>query len=143
MRKTKLFLAVLFSSIFLSNQIFAQTPPDSEKEHKFILQMVLDIAENGNYQKYQDSLTPEAYVIYDGSYESLFEVLGNPSKKEKFIVGSEIKPATMRYSSPNEENTVHMVIQTKNIDDSEVNWHSLYFERSEDGNLRLKLWHQS
>ena len=143
MRKTKLLLAVLFSSIFLSNQFFAQTPPNSEKEHEAILKMVLDIAENGNYQKYRDNLSPDAYIIYDGSYESLFEVLGNESKKEDFIPGGEIKPATMQYLSPKEQNTVQMVLQTKSVDDSEANWHSFYFERNKKGELQLKLWHKS
>lgn len=134
--------------LLLFNQLSASNSSESEEkgkkaEYEAIFKMVIDIAENGSYQKYKDKISTGAYIIYNNNYESLYEVLGNPSKKEKFVESCKLKPEIMRYFAPTNKESSYMIIQTKSEDGSESHWHSIYFKRDETGEIQLESWHKS
>ena len=86
MKKTVVILIVLFYAIaFSSPQIGNDKTAKDSALVEQLVSIVTSILHGNDYSEFRENISPEAYVIYNNSYESIFEVLDDPSKRELFI----------------------------------------------------------
>ncbi len=105
MKRTALILMVLFSPILFSQPKNGDeniNSKDSELVEQLVT-MVTSILKGEDYSDYKENISPEAYVINNNSYESIYEILSNSPKRETFIEGSDTKVGIVRLWIPNEE----------------------------------------
>lgn len=114
----------------------------SELVEKFV-SIVKSILEGKDYSEFKDNISPEAYVINRNTYESIFEILDNPAKKETFIEGKGITVEFVQLWLSNKQSEAHMVLKTKSTDNTKTCWHSILFKISENQKWQILSWHKS
>jgi hypothetical protein len=144
MKKTAVILIILFYNLaFSSPQIEGyKNVKDSALVEQLVV-IVTSILHGNEYTRFKENISPEAYVIYNNTYESIFEVLENPSKKEKFIEVKEILVSFVHLWMPDDQNTAYMVLETKSADKTKITWHSILFKIGENKKWQILSWHKS
>ena len=145
MKSTALFLVVLFSSIMFSKPLNGDENKNvnsSELVEKLV-SIVIPILQGKDYTEFKENISPEAYVINNNSYESIFEVLGNSAKKEKFIEGKEVKFGFAQLLMLDDSKEIYLILETKNGDDTKTCWHSILFKIGDNQKWRIISWHKS
>lgn len=145
MKRIALILVVLFSSIALSTPI---SGGDSKKINKTelveqLVSMVTSILQGKDYTTFRENISPEAYVINNNSYESIFELLSNPSKKDMFIEGNETKVGFFHLWMPDNQKEAYLVLETKVLDNVKHSWHSILFKVGDNQKWQILSWHKS
>ena len=142
MKKTALFIIVVFSIAAFSLPLNGQGKDLKDtKPYKQIMPVPLSILE-GNYSpKIKDNISPEAYLINNNTYESLFEVLGNPAKSKKFIEDRNTKVEFSQIIMPDDKTTAYVILETKSKD--KTNWHTIFFEIGKNKKWQVISWHKS
>lgn len=144
MKKSALILVVLFSSILFSSPLSSdgtQNSKNPELVEQFV-SIVISILRGKDYTQFRDNISPEAYVINNNTYESIYEVLGNSSKSKMFLEGEGTKFGFVRLWMPDEKNA-YMVLQTKSDDNTKTNWHSILLKMGENNKWQILSWHAS
>lgn len=132
--KKVVFLSILLASTF----IFAEKNT-SEPGEKFI-QIVKSVLEADNLDNQKENIFPEAYVVLDGNYESIFEIFNNSGKKEKFVEKNiEIGLSHLRIMT--DEENAYLVLQTKSQNKS--HWHTILFHKNKENHWQIQSWHKS
>ena len=145
MKRIAVILVVLFSSIVFSSP---KSGDDSNKKNNTelieqLVTMVTSILQGEDITEFKENISPEAYVINNNSYESIFEVLGNHSKKEMFIEGKEIKVGFVHLWLPDNQKEAYMVLETKSADNTKTSWHSILFKIGDNNKWQILSWHKS
>ncbi|WKZ71122.1 MAG: hypothetical protein QY331_07640 [Melioribacteraceae bacterium] len=145
MKRIVVILFVLFSSIVFSSP---KSGDDSNKTNNTelieqLVPMVKSILQGKDITELKENISPEAYVINNNTYESIFEVLGNQSKKEMFIDGKEIKVEFVYLWLPEDKKEAYMVLETKSIDNTKTSWHSILFKIGVNNKWQILSWHKS
>ncbi len=145
MKRIAVILIVLFSSIVFSSP---KRGDDSNKTNNTelieqLVPMVTSILQGKDITEFRDNISLEAYVINNNSYESIFEVLGNHSKKEMFVEGKEIKVGFVHLWLPDNQKEAYMVLETKSADNTKTSWHSILFKIGENKKWQILSWHKS
>ena len=145
MNRIAVILIVLFSSIVYSSP---KSGDDSNKKNNAelieqLVPMVISIMQGNDITEFRDNISPEAYVINNNRYESIFEVLGNHSKKEKFVEGKEIKVGFVRLWLPDNQKEAYMVIETKSEENTKTSWHTILFRNGGNNKWQILSWHKS
>jgi len=144
MKKTAVILIVLFYNLaFSSPQIEGyKNVKDSALVEQLVV-IVTSILHGNEYTRFKENISPEAYVIYTNTYESIFEVMENPTKREKFIETKETIVSFIHLWMPDDQNTAYMVLETKSEDNLGRSWHSILFKISENKTWQILSWHKS
>ncbi|MDP2209031.1 MAG: hypothetical protein Q8K98_09700 [Bacteroidota bacterium] len=145
MKRTALILVVLFSSIMFSLPLIGddnKNEKSSELGEQLVL-MVTSILQGKDYAEFKENISPEAYLIYNNTYESIFEVLENSSKKEIFIDGKKAEVGYVHLWMPDDQKTAYLVLGTKNSDNGKTSWHSILFKIGENQKWQILNWHKS
>jgi dsDNA-binding SOS-regulon protein len=108
-----------------------------------LVSMVTSILQGKDYSEFKENISPEAYIIYNNTYESIFEVLENSSKKEIFIEGKEAQVEYVHLWMPDDQKATHLVFRTKNSDNGKTSWHSILFKIGENQKWQIISWHKS
>jgi len=142
MKRTALFIIAVFSIAAFSPPLNGQGKNlEDSKPYKQLMPVALSILE-GNYSpKLKDNISPEAYLINNNTYESLFEVLGNPEKRKTFI---EDKNTVVEFSQiimPDDKTTAYVIFETKS--ENITNWHTIFFEIGKNKKWQVVSWHKS
>ncbi|MDP2301725.1 MAG: hypothetical protein Q8N03_04795 [Ignavibacteria bacterium] len=145
MKRTVVILVVLFSSIAFSSP---KSGDDSKKTNnsEFVEQLVpivTSVLQGKDITEFRENISPEAYVINNNTYESIFEVLGNDSKKEMFVEGKEIKVGSVHLRLTENQKEAYMVLRTKSADNTKTSWHSILFRIGENNKWQILSWHKS
>ena len=145
MKRIAVILVVLFSSIVFSSP---KSGDDSNKKNNTelieqLVTMVTSILQGEDITEFKENISPEAYVINNNSYESIFEVLGNHSKKEMFIEGKEIKVGFVHLWLPDNQKEAYMVLETKSADNTKTSWNSILFKIGDNNKWQILSWHKS
>ena len=145
MKRVVLILVALFS---FSAYCSPENGDDSNKLNSSelvekLVSIVKPVLEGEDYSEFKDNISPEAYVINRDKYESIFEILGNPSKKETFIEGKGIKVEFIHLWLTDNQSEAYMVLETKSPDNTNTNWHSILFKKSENQKWQILSWHKS
>ncbi|MDP2301626.1 MAG: hypothetical protein Q8N03_04275 [Ignavibacteria bacterium] len=145
MKRIAVILIVLFSSIVFSSPISGD---DSKKTNnsEFVEQLVpivTSILQGKDITEFRDNISPEAYLINNNSYESIFEVLGNHSKREIFVEGKEIKVGSVHLRLTENQKEAYMVLRTKSTDNVKTSWHSILFRIGKNNKWQILSWHKS
>jgi hypothetical protein len=145
MKRIAVILVVLFSSIVFSSP---KSGDDSNKKNNTelieqLVTMVTSILQGEDITEFKENISPEAYVINNNSYESIFEVLGNNSKKEMFVEGKEIKVGFVHLWLPDNQKEAYMVLETKSADNTKTSWHSILFKIGDNNKWQILSWHKS
>ncbi|RJQ60819.1 MAG: hypothetical protein C4517_09880 [Stygiobacter sp.] len=145
MKRIVLILVVLFSSIAFSSPI---SGGDSKKINEpelveQLVSMVTSILQGKDYTAFRENISPEAYVINNNSYESIFELLGNPSKKDMFIEGKKTSAGFFHLWMPDNQKEAYLVLETKTLDNVKHSWHSILFKVGDNQKWQILSWHKS
>jgi len=145
MKQIVVILVVLFSSLVFCSPISGD---DNKKTNNAelveqLVSMVTSILEGKDYTKFIENISSEAYVINNNAYESIFEVLDNHSKKEKFIEGKEIKVGFVHLWLPDNQKEAYMVLETKSADNTKTSWNSILFKIGDNQKWQILSWHKS
>lgn len=143
MKRTALILVVLFSSIMLSLPLIGNDNKKSSELGEQLISLVTSILQGKDYSEFRENISPEAYLIYNNTYESIFEVLENSSKKEIFIEGKEAEVGYVHLLIPDNQQNAYLVLQTKNSDNGKTSWHSIFFKIGENQKWQILSWHKS
>jgi hypothetical protein len=108
-----------------------------------LVPIVKSILEGDDYSKFKANISPEAYVINANTYESIFEILDNPTKKEKFIEGKGIKVEFVHLWLSDNQSEAYMVLETKSSDNRKTSWDSIYFNTNKEHKWQILSWHKS
>jgi hypothetical protein len=144
MKRTIVILIVLFYAIAFSSPHLVDDK--SSKDSLLVEQLVsivTSILQGKDYSEFRENISPEAYVINNNTYESIFEVLDNPAKKEKFIEVKETKIGFVHLWMPDNQDNAYMVLETKSDDSSKTSWHSILFKFGENKKWQILSWHKS
>ena len=134
-----LFYAITFSSPQIGN---GKTAKDSALVEQLV-SIVTSILHGNDYSEFRANISPEAYVIYNNSYESIFEVLDDPSKKELFIEVKETEVGFLHLWMPDDQTNAYMVLETKSPNNAKITWHSILFKFGEHKKWQILSWHKS
>ncbi len=115
---------------------------DSELVEQLV-SMVTSILQGKDYTEFRENISPEAYVINNNSYESIFEVLSNSTKREIFIESNEIIIGFVQLWLPDNQKEAYMVLETKSANNAKVNWHSILFKIGKNQKWQILSWHKS
>lgn len=145
MKRIAVILVVLFSSIIFSSP---KSGDDSNKTNNTelveqLVSMVTSILQGEDIIEFKENISPEAYVINNNNYESIYEVLGNDSKKVMFIEGKDIKIGFVHLWLPDNQKDAYMVLETKSADNTKTSWHSILFKIGENKRWQILSWHKS
>ncbi len=145
MKRTAVILIVLFSLIVYSSP---RSGDDSNKRNNTelieqLIPIITSILQGKEIAEFKDNISPEAYVINNNAYESIFEVLGNQSKKEMFVEEKEIRVGFVRLWLPDNLKEAYMVLETKFADNTKTSWHTILFKNSENNKWQIISWHKS
>ncbi len=138
MKKLSVILTFLFTGFLFAGSGGVEN--NSEPGEQFI-SIAKSVLEAESLDKIQNLIFPEAYVVLDGNYESIFEVFGSTEKKEKFIEGKDIEIGTAHIRITDDEKNAYMVLETKNGGAS--TWHTIFFHLNKDNNWQVLSWHKS
>jgi hypothetical protein len=105
--------------------------------------IVKSVLEGKDFSEFKDNISPEAYVINGKTYESIFEILGNPSKKETFIEGEEIKFEYAHLLLSDNQDEAYLILETKSSDNTKTSWHSILFKLCNNRQWQILSWHKS
>ena len=128
-----------YASIHLNNQ-------NETKDANVIEELIssaISILNDSNEKPLKELFSPEAYVINDNQYQSAFEVLANPNKKEKFVIGKNIYVEFSYARIPDNFENAYLVLKTFNEADNTTNWHTILHIYKGDGNWQILSWHKS
>lgn len=145
MKRSAIILVLLFSSNMLSlsqNGNKNQTEKGSELFEQLV-QIATSILQGKNYSEFRENISTETYVINNNSYESIFELLSNPSKREMFVEGKGTKTGFIHLWLPDNQNEAYLVLETKSEDTTKTNWHSILFKYGENQKWQILSWHKS
>ena len=145
MKQTAFILVLLFSSIAITASTGGG---DSIKLNngelvEQLVPIVTSILQGIDYTEFKESISPEAYVINKNSYESIFEVLSNHSKKEMFVEGKDSKVGFVHLWLPENQKEAYMVLEIKSSDNTKTSWHSILFKIGENKKWQILSWHKS
>jgi len=145
MKRKAVILIVLFSLIVYSSP---RSGDDNNKRNNTelieqLIPIITSILQGKGIAEFKDNISPEAYVINNNTYESIFEVLGNQSKKEMFIEEKEIRVGFVRLWLPDNLKEAYMVLETKSADNTKTSWHTILFKNSENNKWQIISWHKS
>lgn len=145
MEKCVLVIVFLFSSF---TAVMPQSFPQKGSAAKLepaeeILQLFRTVLEGKHVSEIRESLSPEAYVINNNTYESIYEVLSSKSKRESFLAGKEVKMGLAHIRTSDDEKLAYMVAEVKSPDGGKSNWHSLLFKQSDQKKWLIVSWHKS
>ena len=145
MKRTAVILVVLFYSIAFSSSLSGDAGKKTNNADivKQLVPMVKSILQGKDYNEFRENISPEAYVINNNTYESIFEVLGNQSKKEMFIEGKGIKAEFVQLWLSDNQKEAYMVLETKSADNAKTSWHSILFKIGENKKWQILSWHKS
>ena len=145
MKRTAVILVVLFYSIAFSSPLNGDAGKKTNNADivKQLVPMVKSILQGKDYNEFRENISPEAYIINNNTYESIFEVLGNQSKKEMFIEGTEIKVEFVHVLLSENQKEAYMVLETKSADNTKTNWHSILFKIGGNKKWQILSWHKS
>jgi hypothetical protein len=108
-----------------------------------LVSIVTSILQGKDITEFRDNISPEAYLINNKTYESIFEVLGNHSKKEIFVEGKEVKVGSVHLRLMENQKEAYMVLRTKSTDNVKTSWHSILFRIGENNKWQILSWHKS
>lgn len=98
----------------------------------------------GNYSpEIKKNISPEAYIIYDNYYESLFEVLSDPVKRQELEEGKAIRPEYSQLTLSEDHTNAYLVLETRANDHTKTNWHTIYFKMGKNKQWQIIGWHAS
>ena len=142
MKRKALFIIAVFSIAAFSLPLNGKGKDLKDtKPYKQIMPIALSILE-GNYStKIKDNISPEAYLINNNQYESLFEVLENPAKRKEFIEDKNTKVEFSQIIMPDEKTTAYIILKTKSA--KKTNWHTIFFEIGKNKKWQVVSWHKS
>jgi hypothetical protein len=96
-----------------------------------------------NYSEFRENLHPEAYVINNNVYESIFEVLGNASKKESLIEGKDLRVGFVHVRVHDDLKTAYLILESKSDKTLETHWNTIIFKISKYQKWQIISWHKS
>lgn len=144
MKKTAVFLIVLFSTIAFSHPGSNHgKSSDNSTPFKQLVPIALSILKGDNSAEIRENISPEAYILDNNSYESLFEVLNNLEKRQKLEEGNEIHPEFYRIMGSDDRTNALLILETKTNDNTKTYWHSIYFEIGKSNKWQIMSWHKS
>ncbi len=145
MKKSAVIFVVLFSTILLSAPKNGNEKKESEdtKISDQLVSIVTSIIRGEDYTQFKANISPEAYLISNKSYESIFEILSNPAKQSELIEGKDTKIQFFSLRMPDNQKDAYMVLETKSGDNQESNWHSVFFKLNENNTWQILGWHIS
>jgi len=144
MKKIVVILIILFYAIVYSSPHI--TDDRSVKDSALVEQLVsivTSILQGRDYAELRGNISPEAYIIYQNTYESIFEILDNPTKKELFIEVKETEVGFLHLWMPDDQTNAYMVLETKSADKTKITWHSILFKIGENKKWQILSWHKS
>ena len=138
--KILVLIATTLSFVFSQNLL----SDDREKSKLFDVQeqlssIVVGILTENNFNSYKENISPEAYIIVDNNYQSIFEVLDNPP--QNFTKGKETIVGFIHIWLT-DDNKAYMIMQTTTVDEK-ISWHSIFFKLSENDKWQILNWHKS
>ncbi len=144
MKKKIVILIVLFYAIAFSSPhiVYDKSSKDSALVEQLV-SIVTSILQGKDYSDLMENISHEAYVIYNNSYESIFEVLDDPSKKESFIEVKETEVGFLHIWMPDDQTNAYMVLETKSADNALKSWHSILFKIGKNKKWQILSWHKS
>lgn len=144
MKKIVVILIILFYAIGYSSPHITddKSVKDTALVEKLVT-IVTSILQGKDYSELRGNISPEACVIHNNTYESILEVLDNPSKKEKFIEVKETIISFVHLWMPDDQNTAYMVLESKSADKTKITWHSILFKIGENKKWQILSWHKS
>lgn len=108
-----------------------------------LMNLFLDAVQGKDIPELKKKFSPEVYAVYNNTYESIFEVLNNQSKREIFFTNKEVKTGFVMIKTSEDEKTAYMVVEIKSTESGKSTWHSLLFELSENNKWQIFSWHKS
>lgn len=108
-----------------------------------IISVLVPFLQGESNSDIKSKFSPEAYVIYDNNYESIFEVLTNSSKRERFLVGRDIHTGFIYLRINEVKDLAYLVFETKSNENTKSNWHSLLIKINENDKWQILSWHKS
>ena len=137
----------LFCVLFYTTSILSQYKSDKSNStndklpNNVLISIVKSVLSNKDLQQMYDFISPEAYIILDNKYESLFEVLRDKMIKEKLLGNLDQAFQFMRLWLSDDQKTAYLIIESKG--DNKSIWHTILFTKKENNNWQIVNWHRS
>jgi hypothetical protein len=88
-----------------------------------------------------NNISPEAYIIINNKYESIFEILLNPIKMSSLIEGEDIQYAFLHLILQADNKNAYLVLETKQ--NKRSSWHTILFRMADNNLWQILSWHKS
>lgn len=143
MKKVLFYCCVLFysTSILSQNKSDHSNSSKDNLPNNVLISIVISVLSNKDLQQMYDFISPEAYIILDNKYESLFEVLRDKITKEKLLGNLDQAFQFMRLWLSDDQKTAYLIIESKG--DNKSIWHTILFTKKENNNWQIVNWHRS
>jgi hypothetical protein len=143
MKKIILILLLFYCSslIFAQHKNTTCQPTQNSELVNGFISIITPLLKGKDNTIVKSNISPEAYIIINNSYESLFELLMDPLKKKNITVGEDLKIKFLRLILQEENKNAYMILETNS--DNKASWHSILFRMNENNDWQILSWHKS
>lgn len=143
MKKTLITLLLFYCSTINYSQIdgIVSYPSQSTELIDRFLSIITPMLSGEDITNITNNISPEAYIIINNKYESIFEILLNPIKMSSLIEGEDIQYAFLHLILQADNKNAYLVLETKQ--NKRSSWHTILFRMADNNLWQILSWHKS
>lgn len=143
MKKTLFTLLLFYCSTINYSQIdgIVSHPSQSTELIDRFLSIITPMLSGEDITNITNNISPEAYIIINNKYESIFEILLNPIKMSSLIEGEDIQYAFLHLILQADNKNAYFVLETKH--NKRSSWHTILFRMADNNLWQILSWHKS
>lgn len=143
MKKTLFTLLLFYCSTINYSQIdgIVSHPSQSTELIDRFLSIITPMLSGEDITNITNNISPEAYIIINNKYESIFEILLNPIKMSSLIEGEDIQYAFLHLILQADNKNAYLVLETKQ--NKRSSWHTILFRMADNNLWQILSWHKS
>ncbi len=142
-KKTLFILLLFYCSTINYSQIdgIVSHPSQSTELIDLFLSIITPMLSGEDITNITNNISPEAYIIINNKYESIFEILLNPIKMSSLIEGEDIQYAFLHLILQADNKNAYLVLETKQ--NKRSSWHTILFRMADNNLWQILSWHKS
>lgn len=142
-KKTLFILLLFYCSTINYSQIdgIVSHPSQSTELIDRFLSIITPMLSGEDISNITNNISPEAYIIINNKYESIFEILLNPIKMSSLIEGEDIQYAFLHLILQADNKNAYLVLETKQ--NKRSSWHTILFRMADNNLWQILSWHKS
>ena len=105
--------------------------------------LIKDVLSGTNLADVKSFISPDAYIVTNSSFVSLFEALNGRDPEKTFLKERNSRITFWKMTLPNDESSALIVFKTQGEEKKDTRYHSVFVLKTSEGKWQIKHWHAS